>query len=78
MIQFREAPMPALFPVTIVERPGRITVYVDPSLTLPEMLAAMNSAMEAQLAEGGLVQLHHGEIHTLGLAQVVQQAATPR
>ncbi|MER8042739.1 hypothetical protein [Streptomyces sp. NPDC094032] len=78
MIRFREAPMPALFPVTIVERPGQITFYIDPSLTLPEMLAAMNAAVQAQLAEGSLVQLHHGEIFTLGLAQFVHQAAAPR
>ncbi|MET9952358.1 hypothetical protein ABZ135_12525 [Streptomyces sp. NPDC006339] len=78
MIRFREAPVPALFPVTIVERAGRITFYIDPSLTLPEVIAAMNAAVREQLAEGGLVQLHNGEIFTLGLAQLVQQATSQR
>ncbi|NML55700.1 hypothetical protein HHL19_36225 [Streptomyces sp. R302] len=78
MIRFRPAPVPALFPVTILESSGRITVYIDLSLSIAEAMAALNRAMEEYLATGGLVQLHRGEVIALGLAEVVQQASARR
>lgn len=71
MIRFRPAPVPAEYPVTIAAKPGRITFYVDTALTLPEALAALNAATSAYLADGGLVQLHQGEVIALGLAQLM-------
>lgn len=75
MIRFRMAPVPALAPVTIAETRGRITFYVDPALTIPELLAALNAATAAYLTSGGLVQLHNGEVIALGIAELVRQGA---
>ncbi|MFC8008876.1 hypothetical protein [Streptomyces cinereoruber] len=77
MIRFRLAPVPALFPVTICAVPGRITYYVDPALTVAEAVAALSAATAEYLARGGLIQLHHGEVIALGLAELAQQG-TPR
>ncbi|WNI16653.1 hypothetical protein [Actinacidiphila sp. ITFR-21] len=66
MIRYRQAPVPALAAVTLAERRGDITAWVDPSLGPDEMMAALNAAFEELLADGGLVHLWRGEVVQLG------------